>query len=59
MKVDILQYDDANKEDESWDPVWDVQTNMLPDGWSAEIRVPFRIAPYNVFLLKITYFWSV
>jgi hypothetical protein len=24
VKVDILQFDDANKEDESWDAVWDL-----------------------------------
>lgn len=47
VKVDILQYDDANKEDESWDPVWDVETRLLPNGWSAEVKVPFRILRYR------------
>jgi hypothetical protein len=48
VKVDILQYDDAEKEDESWDAVWDLQTQTLPDGWSAELRIPFRILRYRV-----------
>ncbi len=47
VKVDILQFDDANKEDESWDPVWDLQTHILPDGWSAEVKIPFRILRYH------------
>ena len=57
VKVDILQYDDGDKEDESWDPVWDVQTRILSQGWSAdeafrgwsaEVRIPFRILRYRV-----------
>lgn len=47
VKIDILQYDDANKEDESWDPVWDVQTKILPTGWSAEVKIPFRVLRYR------------
>ena len=47
VKVDILQYDDANKEDESWDPVWDVQTRIVPEGWTAEVKIPFRILRYR------------
>ncbi|HZY10130.1 MAG TPA: DUF5916 domain-containing protein, partial [Bacteroidota bacterium] len=47
VKVDILQYDDANREDESWDPVWDLQTKILPNGWSAEIKIPFHVLRYR------------
>lgn len=47
VKVDILQFDDANKEDASWDPVWDLQTRVSPEGWCAEIRIPFDILRYN------------
>lgn len=47
VKVDILQYEDANKEDESWDPVWEVQTNITSQGWSAEVKIPFRILRYR------------
>jgi hypothetical protein len=27
--------------DSSWDPVWEVATQVSEDGWSAEIRIPF------------------
>ncbi|MBI3189641.1 MAG: carbohydrate binding family 9 domain-containing protein, partial [Ignavibacteriales bacterium] len=33
VKVDILQYDDANREDASWDVVWELETKILPNGW--------------------------
>lgn len=39
-KVDYLAYSDGKYEDYSWDPVWEVQTRMLPDGWSAEMKIP-------------------
>lgn len=48
VKVDILQYDDGGKEDESWDAVWDLETQILPNGWSAELKIPFRILRYRV-----------
>lgn len=47
VKADKLQYDDANQEDDSWDPVWDVQTAITPQGWLAEIKIPFRILRYR------------
>jgi len=47
VKVDILQYDDANREDPSWDPVWDLETRIVENGWSAEIRIPFSILRYR------------
>lgn len=46
-KVDILQYDDASREDDSWDPVWDVVTRLMPRGWCAEVKIPFRILRYD------------
>ncbi len=46
-KIDILLYDDANKEDKSWDAVWDVHTRILPNGWSAEVRIPFSMLRYR------------
>ncbi len=47
VKVDILQYNDAQNEDKSWDPVWDVQTRLTDDGWVAEIRIPFNILRFS------------
>jgi len=48
VKVDILQFDDADREDESWDVVWDLETRILPNGWSAELRIPFRVLRYQI-----------
>ncbi len=47
VKIDKLQYDDANREDDSWDPVWDVQTKITNEGWTAEVKIPFRILRYK------------
>jgi hypothetical protein len=47
VKVDILQFEDGNKEDESWDAVWELETAISPLGWSAEIVIPFRILRYR------------
>lgn len=46
-KVDILQYNDGENEDDSWDPVWDVKTRILSNGWSAEVEIPFSQIRYN------------
>jgi len=43
VKVDILQYNDAQEEDESWDGVWDVETQITSEGWVAEVRIPFTV----------------
>lgn len=47
VKVDILQYNDAQNEDESWDPVWDVQTSVTNEGWIAEVKIPFNILRFT------------
>lgn len=39
-KVDLLNYNDGRDEDFSWDPVWEVKTKILPNGWSAEVKIP-------------------
>ena len=41
-KVDIVQYNDAADEDDSWDAVWEVETKLLKNGWSAEVKIPFN-----------------
>ncbi len=43
VKIDILQYNDATEEDDSWDGVWDVETRITSEGWVAEIRIPFTV----------------
>lgn len=47
VKIDILQYDDAQREDNSWDPVWELETHITPEGWVAEIKIPFYILHYR------------
>jgi hypothetical protein len=43
VKVDVLQFNDATEEDESWDVVWEGKTAVTDSGWSAEIRIPFAV----------------
>jgi hypothetical protein len=31
----------------SWDGIWDVRTARRPDGWSLEIRIPFRTLNFD------------
>jgi hypothetical protein len=40
----------------SWDGVWDVKTGRVPEGWTAEIRIPFRTLRYDQ---KSTEPWNV
>ncbi|MDZ7289621.1 MAG: carbohydrate binding family 9 domain-containing protein [candidate division KSB1 bacterium] len=55
VKVDILQFNDAEDEDDSWDAVWEVKTQIVPGdtsrhsfrGWIAEVKIPFRILRYT------------
>ena len=47
VKVDILQYDDGEEEDETWDAVWDLQVSRGESGWSAELKIPFGMLRYQ------------
>jgi Domain of unknown function (DUF5916)/Carbohydrate family 9 binding domain-like len=40
VQVDSVLYNDIG-EDISWDGVWESATKILPDGWIAEVRIPF------------------
>ena len=31
----------------AWDGIWEARTSMRPDGWSAEIQIPFRTLNFN------------
>jgi hypothetical protein len=31
----------------SWDGIWEARVSRLPDGWSAEIRIPFRTVNFD------------
>jgi hypothetical protein len=39
VQKDIMYFDDAG-EDVLWDAVWEVQTKLNSDGWTAEFRIP-------------------
>ena len=30
-----------------WDGIWEVRTQILPDGWSAEVRIPFSTLNFD------------
>ena len=47
VKIDIVQFDDGEREDDSWDAVWEVQTRVTEEGWSAEVRIPFSVLRYH------------
>ena len=57
VKIDILQFKDAEEEDDSWDAVWEEKTQILKSdnnsgepamrGWSAEIKIPFNVLRYT------------
>jgi len=56
VKTDILQYEDGQQEDVSWDAVWDVKTRTTDRGWIAEIRIPFRALRFPQ---RDTYDWGL
>lgn len=40
--VDILQYNNGETEDYSWNAVWEAKTLITDKGWSAEIKIPIK-----------------
>lgn len=40
VKCDRMRYNDVEA-DGNWDAVWDVETRLDADGWTAEFRIPF------------------
>jgi hypothetical protein len=57
-QIDSILYNDIG-EDVSWDGVWESAVKIVPDGWVAEVRVPysqlrFPDKPVHVWGLNIT-----
>ncbi len=57
-QIDTILYNDIG-EDPSWDGVWESAVRIVPDGWIAEVRVPFSQLrfpdkPVHVWGLNIT-----
>lgn len=40
-KMDILMTNDGENEDETWDPIWWVETQTDDKGWTLEAKIPF------------------
>jgi len=40
VQVDSVLYNDIG-EDATWDGVWDSAVKLVPDGWTAEVRIPY------------------
>ncbi|WP_316929552.1 carbohydrate binding family 9 domain-containing protein [Arenibacter latericius] len=40
VKADILESNNGENEDESWNPIWYTKTNIDLEGWSAEMKIP-------------------
>ena len=54
VKRDYAMYGDDQQEDDAWDGVWEVATQVDSLGWTAEFRIPlsqlrYAHAPTNVF----------
>lgn len=41
VKWDMAMTEDGSSEDESWDPIWYVETSVDEQGWVAEMKIPF------------------
>lgn len=55
--LDGTRYNDTWA-DASWDGVWEGASNLLPDGWSAEFRLPFsqlRFAKHNPMIWGVNF----
>lgn len=46
-RFDALVADQGEGENSNWDAIWNAATQRLPDGWSAEIRIPIRSLSYK------------
>ena len=47
VRTDYFHARDRDSGDRSYDPVWEVRTSIDPEGWSAEMRIPFSQLRYN------------
>lgn len=41
MRFDLLVSDDGNTTNDSWDTFWTSRCTVTPEGWFAEVRIPF------------------
>ncbi len=41
VKFDMVISNDGDRQDDSWDPVWDEKTSISDSGWTAEMKIPY------------------
>ena len=46
-KADYACVDEGRSWNRDWDPIWDVATKLAPDGWTAEVKIPFKSLRYQ------------
>lgn len=46
-RVDRQISNEGREINPSWDAVWDVKTARVADGWTAEMRIPFRVLRFD------------
>ncbi|MEO8575438.1 MAG: DUF5916 domain-containing protein, partial [Gemmatimonadales bacterium] len=57
VRIDYYHGSDAqSNRDYSYDPVWEAESVIGPDGWTAEIRIPFTQLRYNKAAVQV---WGV
>ena len=47
VQGDMMWFDD-NRSSNDYDAVWEVRTQLHPDGWSAEFRIPFSQLRFSI-----------
>jgi hypothetical protein len=40
VKIDIINTNDGQSQDFTWDPIWHVKTSLDDQGWNAEMQIP-------------------
>jgi hypothetical protein len=47
VKSDMVESNDGETEDFTWDPIWYVKTSLKEYGWNAEMRIPLTQLRFN------------
>jgi len=47
VRFDIIQSNDGQNEDPTWDPIWQAKARIHDWGWGAEMKIPFTQLRFN------------
>lgn len=47
VKNDVVFSNDGNTQDDTWDPIWFVETKVDKQGWTAEMKIPLSQLRFN------------